>query len=305
MLNPITPDDGIAPPADATIDTTIDRAPPSVGEGPVTSGALPAPERVGRVPAPVTTTTPATDDGVASADGTGVNDNNTITGNPIDAVSPTGDTPTIDDVACADGACWLAIGAVYEADEDWARSAAAYAAAAKLDAVDDATGEARVRAGLIRALHPAETAGAVPAAAAMSWLDDALAAARAAAAPAHSPLLLQAAIDSLFAERSAEFVTAAAYQVVNVAPLPVGGGQLIPVGQLMAGDRFLPIGRCSDPNGDWMAVWIQGSRDAHIVRGWVNLQLANSALPPLLGSEQANSTLQAGLPLLEHTSCAF
>ena len=237
---------------------------------PAAAPASPAPERIGRVPAPA--------------------------------------------AVCADGACWLAMGAVYEADGDWARAAAAYAAGAEFGSgpevvIDEQTGqnlaaEAGARAGLLRALHPQDTADAVSSASAMTWLGNELVVARAGGSP-HSLLLMQAALNALFTETIDQHATAAAYQVVNRAPVSFGFGQLEPVGAVTTGDRFLPVGRCNDPIGQWIAVWFTGGRDNHAMPGWLNLQLADPTMQPLLGSQEANNALLAQLPIANATACVF
>ena len=290
VLNPAIPDGnaapvvvraGVASPAAApaaTTDTVAPTAPTTPPAAPVDSPPA----------APVAPATPESVPGTPAA------------GPAAADPAPPLATPI---AACTDGSCWLAIASVSEADGEWAQAATAYLSAAIAAGDDDAaTLDAQIAAALLRADHPAETAEILPAADAMVWLAAGLTAADA-GSTSYSPLLIQSALDTLYALRSDEHLATGAYQAINAAPVGLVQGQFNAVGQLLEAETFLPIGRCADPNGRWMAIWFPAVSTGEIRSGWVNLSLANQSLPPLMGSHKANLALQNTLPVISTPVC--
>ena len=323
ILNPITPAQDGAPvvirPAVSASSTSAPAAPNTPAPLPAESAETPdatapnaAPLVVGPVPVvpPVAPTPPATQSADAAA-GAGASPLPNVSGSvpdvPSAADAPPAGTSSSTPVAaaCTDGACWLAIAAVAETDGEWAHAATAYAAAAAITDDPAAALDAQLRASLLRADHPLDTASAVPAADAMLWLSAGLATLDDGEPLSLSPVLLQAALDSLYAQRIDDQLVAGGYQAVNAAPIGLTQGEFSAVGQLFEGDAFLPIGRCADPNGRWLAIWFPDGPSGQINSGWVNLDLLDPWLTPFMGSDDANLALQNSMPVLSTPVCGI
>ncbi|PZC44948.1 MAG: hypothetical protein DK306_001641 [Chloroflexi bacterium] len=316
VLNPITPaQDGapvVIPPAVSAPGTSAPAAllpaEPADTQETIAPGA--APVVVGTVPviAPAAPPPPATQ---AADTAAGASPLPSVTGSVPDVPSvadapPAGtsaSTPVA--AACTDGACWLAIATVAETDGEWAHAATAYAAAAAITNDPAAALDAQLRASLLRAAHPLDTATAVPAADAMLWLSAGLDALDNGTPLSLSPVLLQAALDSLYAQRLDDQLVVGGYQAVNAAPIGLTQGQFSAVGQILVGEAFLPIGRCADPNGRWLAIWFPDGPSGQINSGWVNLDLLDPWLTPFMGSADANLALQNSMPVLSTPVCGI